>query len=336
VAPNWPSLEDVRANAARLAGHLRKTPIVPWQSDTILNCLGRKAAVSLKLELFQLTGSFKARGALTSVFALSPEERRRGITAVSAGNHAIAAAFAAKAVGTSAKIVILKSANPMRLAMARELGAEIILAENGHEGFALAEKLVGDEGRVLIHPFEGPNVTLGTATLGLEIADALPQMDALVVSIGGGGLASGVARAVKLALPGCAVYGVEPVGADSMRRSLDAGQPVSLDRIDTIADSLGAPMARPYSFELCRAHLDDVVLVDDDAIAAGAALMQVETKLAVEPAAAATAAAMLGPLRNRLKGRNVCLVVCGANIDTRTYAQLIERGHSHVGALTAA
>ena len=336
MRPDWPGLVEIRANADRLAGEIRRTPIVPWESQTIRQCLGANAKVSLKLELFQVTGSFKARGALTSVFALSPEERRRGITAVSAGNHAIAAAYAAKAVGASAKIVILKSANPMRLEMTRALGAEILLADNGHEAFALAETLMRDEGRALIHPFEGPNVTLGSATLGLEIAEALPQMDALVVAIGGGGLASGVARAIKLSLPRCAVYGVEPTGADSMRRSLDAGHPVTLERIATIADSLGAPYAKPYSFELCRAHLDDVVLVDDDAIAAGAALMQLETKLAVEPAAAATAAAMLGPLRDRLKGKQVCLIVCGANIDPLTYAQMIQRGMHHLHKLAAA
>jgi len=118
-----------------------------------------------------------------------------------------------------------------------------------------------------------------------------------------------------------------------MRRSLDLGKPVTLDRIDTIADSLGAPMARQYSFELCRAHLDDVVLVDDDAMAAGAALMQSEAKLAVEPAASATAAAMFGPLRQRLQGKNICLVVCGANIDTLNYAKLIERGQRHLPSL---
>ncbi len=331
---DWPSLADICANAARLVPHIRATPIIAWESATIQRCLGPSARVAIKLELFQTTGSFKARGALTSAFALSPEERMRGITAVSAGNHAIAAAFAAKAIGASAKIVILKTASPLRVALTRELGAEVILAENGHEGFALAEALTRDEGRVFLHPFEGPNVTLGTATLGLEIAESLPDLDAVLVAIGGGGLASGVARAIKLALPNCAVLGVEPIGADSMRRSLDSGAPVTLDRIATIADSLGAPMARPYSFELCRAHLDDVVLVDDDAIAAGATLLQMEAKLAVEPAAAAPVAALLGPLRERLRNKRICLIACGANIDSATFAQLIERGRQHLAALT--
>ncbi len=323
---DWPTLSDIRATQTLLAPHLVRTPMVPWTSPTLARLLGEKTKPFLKLELFQMTGTFKARGALTWALSLNPEQRARGITAVSAGNHAIAAAFAAKAVGAPARIVVLKSANPLRLAMARDLGAEIIIAENGPEGFAIAERLVKEDGLTFIHPFDGPNVARGTGTLGAEIADDVPDLDAVVVAIGGGGLASGMARALKLLQPNCKIYGVEPVGAPSMRRSFDEGAPVKLDRIDTIADSLAPPMSLPYSFGLARAHIDDIVLVDDDAMCAALALLQAEAKLAVEPAAAAATAAAMGPLRERLAGSRVCFVVCGANIDAETYSRLLARG----------
>ena len=326
MAQNWPELSDIRATQKLLAPHLVRTPTVPWESATLTRILGSNTELFLKLELFQKTGTFKARGALTWALSLTPEQRARGITAVSAGNHAIAAAFAAKAVGAPAKIAVLKTANPLRLAMARAYGAEIQIAENGPEGFAIVDRLVKDEGLTFIHPFDGPNVARGTGTLGAEIADDVPELDAVVVAIGGGGLASGMARAIKLLQPNCKVYGVEPTGAPSMRRSFDSGQAVKLDRIDTIADSLAPPMALPYGYELARAHIDDIVLVDDDAMCAAIAVLQEEARLAVEPAAAAATAAAMGPLRDRLADKRVCLVICGANIDAETYGRLLERG----------
>jgi threonine dehydratase len=141
-----------------------------------------------------------------------------------------------------------------------------------------------------------------------------------------------MARAIKLLQPRCQVYGVEPVGAPSMRRSFDQGAPVKLDRIDTIADSLAPPMALPYSYGLARAHMDDIVLVDDEAICAGLALLQAEARLAVEPAPAATIAAAMGPLRERLAGKRVCLVICGTNIDAETYGHLLARGRKLLSA----
>jgi threonine dehydratase len=332
VTQDWPELSDIRATQKLLAPHLVRTPTVPWQSASLAQMFGDESQFHLKLELLQKTGTFKARGALTWALSLTSEQRARGITAVSAGNHAIAAAFAAKAVKAPARIVVLKTANPLRLAMARELGAEILIAENGPEGFAIADKLVKEEGLTFIHPFDGPNVARGTGTLGAEIADDVPALDAVVVAVGGGGLASGMARAIKLLQPDCKVYGVEPVGAPSMRRSFDTGAPVKLDRIDTIADSLAPPMALAYGFALARAHMDDIVLVDDDAICAGISLLQAEARLAVEPAAAAAIAAARGPLRERLAGKRTCFVICGTNIDGESYGRLLERGRKALAA----
>ncbi|HEY7508723.1 MAG TPA: pyridoxal-phosphate dependent enzyme, partial [Vicinamibacteria bacterium] len=168
---------------------------------------------------------------------------------------------------------------------------------------------------------EGPRTALGTATLGLELVEQVPDLEAVVVPIGGGGLCAGVAAAVKLLRPGCRVFGVEPEGADTMRRSFDAGSPQKIDAVRTIADSLGAPHAAPYSFGLCREYVDEVVLVDDDALRRAMLLLFWSAKLAVEPAGAAATAALAGPLRDRLAGRRVALIVCGANIDAPTFTR---------------
>jgi threonine dehydratase len=275
--------------------------------------------VVLKEELFQRTGSFKPRGALSVMTALDPPALARGVTAVSAGNHAMAVAYAARALGTTARVVMAKTANPNRVTRCRELGAEVELADDVHRAFERVREIERDEGRTFVHPFEGPLTALGTATLGLELLEQAPDLDAVIVPIGGGGLCAGVASAIKLARPQTLVFGVEPTGADSMHRSFAAGSPQAIDAVRTIADSLGAPHAAPYSFDLCRRYVDELVLVDDDALRRAMKLLFVSAKLAVEPAGAAATAALCGPLRERLDGRRVGLVVCGANIDPATF-----------------
>ncbi len=319
-------LEDIRAARQLLGDRVVTTPVQEWQSHTIDEGLGPGARVFMKLELLQRTGSFKARGALLNLLRLTAEQRKRGVTAISAGNHAVAVAYAAQVLGVHAKVVMIKTANPFRVDLCRSHGAEIEFAPDAHIGFQRVAEIEKNESRALIHPFEGFGTATGTATLGLELCQQVEQLDAVIIPIGGGGLCAGVASAVKLMQPRCAVYGVEPVGADSMHRSFAAGEPRSIERVSTIADSLGAPFALPITFELCRRNVDDLVLLTDDELRAGMRLMQRECKLAVEPAGAAAAAAMLGPLRARLQGRRVALIVCGSNIDTATYARLIESG----------
>jgi len=192
--------------------------------------------------------------------------------------------------------------------------------------------LVADEDRLFVHPFEGPRIAEATAGVALELIEDAGGLDAVVVAIGGGGLAGGIAAAAKHLLPDCAVYGVEPVGAAVMSRSLEGGAPQTLDRLDTIADSLAPPMTTPYAFETCRRYLDDVVVIDDDQMAAAAALLFAERKLVVEPAGAATTAAAFGPLRERLAGKRVALIVCGANIDRGSFCTLIGRGAAALDA----
>lgn len=321
------TLDAMRGTAAILAPHIFTTPVAPLGGPNLDRLLDPATQVLMKLELFQKTGTFKARGALNVAMQLTPEQRARGITAVSAGNHAIAAAFAAKAVGVSAKVVVQASANPQRLAVARSYGAEIVLAEDGAAAFAEMERIMADEGRAMIHPFEGIYTSLGTATLGLELAAQAPELDAVVVAIGGGGLASGVSAAIKTVLPQCQVYGVEPEGANVMSLSFAKGEPVRMDPPpSTIADSLAPPMTLPVAYGLCRRYLDDLVTVSDDDICRAMAVQFRDGKLAVEPAAATALAAVLGPLRERLQGKRVGIIVCGANIDSATFGRLLARG----------
>ena len=196
------------------------------------------------------------------------------------------------------------------------------LVDNVQDAFARVQQIQQEEGRFFVHPFEGPLTTLGTATVGLEFATQAPDLDAVIIPIGGGGLCAGMACAFKQMQPGCRVIGVEPVGADSMHRSFRAGTPQGIDKVRTIADSLGAPYALPYSFELCQRYLDDLVLIDDDAMRRAMGLLYGSMKLAVEPAGAAATAALCGPLLDRLRGKRVGVLVCGSNIDLESFARL--------------
>lgn len=320
-----PTIEEVSAAARSIAPYLFITPTHHWRGPGLEAAMGEAASVMLKLELFQVAGSFKGRSALVNMLALDKAARARGVTTVSAGNHAVAVSWAAAVLGISAKVVIQSSANPARVALARSFGSEVIIGGDGPACFALVDRIVAEEGRTFVHPFEGRNTAIGTGTLGLEIVDAMTEIDALILPVGGGGLAGGVANVVKKLRPEIRIYGVEPEGADSMRRSFDAGSPQKIDKVSTIADSLAPPMALPFSYGLCRKNVDRLVLVDDQAICRAMLLLFNDMKLAVEPAAAATTAAITGPLREELSGKRVGTLICGTNIDAGTHAALLER-----------
>lgn len=314
---------EIETARAQLGERVLRTPVLTWEDPLFTTALPAGTRVDVKLELFQRTGSFKARAALLHADALDAAQRARGITAISAGNHAIAAAFAARSVGTHAKVVMTATASPIRVARVRAYGGEVVTAPDVHTGFEWVRRLEADEGRTLIHPFEGRRTALGTATLGLEFVEQCPDLEAVIVPIGGGGLAAGVAAAFHALAPHVAVYGVEPEGADSMHRSFAAGSPQSIERVATIADSLGAPFALPVSYALCRRHLAGLVRVTDVELLAAMRLLAEGLRLAVEPAAAAATAALLGPLRERLAGQRVGLIACGANLDATTLGRYL-------------
>ena len=314
-----PDINEIRALREQLAEETTVTPVL--RCAAIEEVLGGDSQVYAKLEFLQRTGTFKARGALATLHDLTDEQLERGVTAVSAGNHAIAVAYAARAVGTTAKVVMVSSANPFRVESCRSFGGEVVLADNVHDAFDVAERIQQEEGRYFVHPFEGRSIALGTGTVGLEICEQVEDFDTLVVPVGGGGLIGGVANAVKQLRPDCQIIGVEPDGADSMHRSRAAGEPRSIERVTTIADSLGAPFAMPYSFALTERYVDRLAKVSDDELRRTMGFLFRAMKLAVEPACAASTAALLGPLRDELRGKRVVLLMCGSNIDWHTFEQ---------------
>jgi threonine dehydratase len=319
MTESGPKIEEIRAQRDRLTAETIRTPVT--RCAAIEDQLDNGTRVLAKLEFLQRTGTFKARGALATLQNLSAEDHKNGVTAVSAGNHAIATAFAAEAVGTTAKVVMTRSANPSRVAACKSYGAEVVMADDVHQAFELAQKIRDEEGRFFVHPFEGPSIALGTGTVGLEICEQVDEFDAIIVPVGGGGLIGGISNAVKQLRPDVEVIGVEPEGADSMHRSFESGKPESIEKVMTIADSLGAPFAMPYSFELTRKNVDRLVLIDDSQLRRAMGFLFQSLNIAVEPACAATTAALLGPLRESLRGKRVVLVMCGSNIDWATFSQ---------------
>lgn len=319
-----PTIQAIRANRARLGDLVITTPVRELIDEAVGAAVGDSTRVWLKEELFQRTGSFKPRGALSVMLDLDADALARGVTGVSAGNHAVSLGYSAKILGTTAKVVMPKSANPFRVELCRELGVEVELVDNVTEAFARVREIESAEGRTFVHPYEGPKTALGTASVGMEFIDQVREagveLDAVIVAAGGGGLTGGVACAVKQMSQSTSVYVVEPEGADTLYRSFREGTPQSIDAIRTIADSLGAPRCEPYSFALNRQFVDEVVLVSDAQIRDAMRLLFRSAKLVVEPAAAAAMAALMYPLRRTLDGKTVGLVICGANIDPESFA----------------
>ncbi len=320
---DYPTLKQIQATRERLGSLIVETPAHPWRDSRLSDRTGHRAEVFVKLELLQVTGTFKPRGALNVMLNLSKGQLKRGVTAVSAGNHAIATAYASKALGTTAKVVMPKNANPLRIRMARDLGAEIDLADNPHNAFARVQEIEREEGRTFIHPFEGPLTLQGTGTAGLEFSQQVPELDAMVLPIGGGGLCGGFAAVLKQVWPKIKIYGVEPEGANSMYRSFQQGKAVTLDRIDTIADSLAPPKAEPYTFSVCRQFVDEIVLVSDDQLKEAMRHLFFGMKLAVEPAGAASTAGLMGPLKEKTRNQKVGIIACGTNIDIDDFHHIV-------------
>jgi threonine dehydratase len=307
-----PSLDDLLAARKLLA----PTPIwhTPIHTSRTLGELVGVDDLRLKLELFQVTGSFKPRGAFCSIASLSPADLARGVIAVSAGNHAQAVAYAAALAGTHSVVVTWRSASELKLGAAREYGAETLrLGDTPLEAFEEMYKVRDARGLVLIHPFDDPHVLAGQGTVGLELLEDVPDVGTVVVPIGGGGLISGVAIALRHLRPGVRIVGVEPEGAPTLTRALAAGGPVSLEQISTIADGLTAPFAGKLTYEATRDLVDDVVLVSDDEIRAAMRMLALRAKVVAEPAAAAGLAALMAGRVSPAPGP-VVVIVSGGNV----------------------
>ena len=317
-----PSLAEIRAYREVVRDRIVRTPVHEWRGTEVAK-RAPDMRISIKFELLQMTGTFKARGALAWMLSLPKEKIQTGVTAVSAGNHAVAVSWAAHVMGAPAHVVIISPANPARIQQARAWGAKVELIDNAEAAFQRVLNIEREDGKTLVHPFEGRSIAIGTGALAMEWLEQAPDLDALVIPVGGGGLVAGVGAAAKRIRPEIAVYGAEPFGADSMFQSLTRNEPVQAKRVDSIADSLRASNAREYSFDLARRHMDDLGRVDDDEIRKAMRLILQELKMMVEPACATATAAALGPLRERLEGKHVGVLLCGSNIDLATFSRLI-------------
>lgn len=293
--------DDVLRAAETIRGRVRRTPLL--EGSTLA------PGLSLKAELLQHTGSFKVRGVTNRLAALDAEERGHGVAGASAGNHAIALAWGAAAEGLDCVVFSWAAASQFKLDRARALGAEVdVEAADPSGAFARLEEHLAETGRVLVHPFDDPLVMAGQGTVGLEIVEDAQGVDVIVVPVGGAGLVAGIAAAV--APRGVRVVGVEPTGAASLERALEAGEPVSIAP-QTRAGGLDAPYAGDNALAVCRATGVEAVQVSDEAIEEAMRRVYAEAKLACEPAGAAAVAAVLAGL---VEGENVVAVVSGGNV----------------------
>ena len=311
------SLGEIRKAASIITPHIHRTP------HTSSAHLGGLVGVNLylKLEMFQKTGSFKPRGVLNKMASLGDGEKRRGVVSLSAGNHAQALAYAATMAGVPSVIVMPTGAVKAKVEATRGYGGEVILTDEDLLETAL--EIQRERELTLVHPFDDLNTIAGTGTLGLELLEDVPQIDVVLCGIGGGGLISGVAAVLKLVNPEIKVIGVEPEGAPGMSLALQEGEPVHMTAMNTIADGLAAPFVGHHNLNHVRAFVDDVVTVQDEEIIEAMRLLLERVKVVVEPAGAASYAALLADKVNLDSGANVLCVLSGGNIDSGRLSELL-------------
>lgn len=312
------TIDDVRAAAERIAPYIHHTPLL---SSTALSTMAA-CDLRLKAEHMQRSGSFKLRGALNKLLSLSEAERKRGVVAFSSGNHAQGVALAARLTGSHATIVMPSDAPGVKLEATRSYGAEVVLYDRQREDReAIARSIAEQRDAVLVPPFDDPQVIAGQGTVGLELAQDWPELEVALIPIGGGGLISGMATALKALRPHVQVIGVEPSIADDARRSLQAGEIVRIAVPTTVADGVATPAVGRYPFAIMRELVDDIVTVSEDEILGALELIMTRAKQVVEPTGAlAPAVALFGKLD--LRGRNVMALLCGGNIDLRVLQRL--------------
>jgi threonine ammonia-lyase medium form len=306
--------DDILAAREVILGRVHRTPVMSS------SYLGRQVNTQLyfKLELFQKTGSFKPRGVLNKLYHLGPQDRQKGVITLSAGNHAQALAWAATQSGIPSTVVMPAASVRSKVEATRSYGGEVVLTEGD-----LLETCQKERGLTLVHPFDDPMIIAGQGTVGVEILEDVPEVDAVVVGVGGGGLISGIATALKTKKPEVKIIGVEPEGASAMTQSLQRGEPVHLDRIDTVADGLAAPFAGQHTLAHVQAYVDDLVVVSDQEIVEAMGLILERCKVVAEPAAASTLAALLSGKVSLPRGSIVVCVLSGGNVDRERLKALL-------------
>lgn len=316
-------LPEVRAARERIREHIQLSPCA--RSETLSALTG--TTTFLKLENTQRTGSYKERGALQKILSLSAEERARGLVAASAGNHAQGVAFHAGRLGIAATIVMPETTPIVKVANTRALGARIVLHGSSYdEAYSEARRLESAEGLTFVHPFDDPEVIAGQGTLGLELLEQVPELEVVVAPVGGGGLVSGLAAAVKGLRPQVRVVGVETEVLPSMLAALEAGHPVTLEAATTLADGIAVKRAGDLTFEHVRALVDEIVTVSEEEIASAILHLLEREKTVAEGAGAASVAALMHRRIKGIEGRRVAAIVSGGNIDVNLVARVIERG----------
>ena len=322
------SLADIREARERVSDVARHTPLERSRSFSEMS----GADLHLKLENFQRTGAFKIRGAMNRIQTLSETEREAGVVTASAGNHAQGVALAASRAGVDATVVMPKFAPVSKVKATRGYGASVRLEGVDYdEAQAYAHQLERDEGRTYVHAFDDPVVMAGQGTLGLEIVDDCPDLDTVVVPIGGGGLISGVAVAIKQQLPDVRVVGVQAEGAASAAKSLEAGEVTEIDSVDTIADGIATRSVGDRTLEVMEEYVDEVVTVDDREIALALTLLLERAKTLVEGAGAVALTAVLSEAFEYDDGETVVAALCGGNIDLNRLGTVVRRGLVQMG-----
>jgi threonine dehydratase len=313
------SLDDVHRARGRIGGRLHRTPLL--RSATLSEQVG--ADVRFKAELFQRTGSFKPRGVLNKLGTLSDEEKRRGLISISAGNHAQALAYAAGVEGLDALVVMWTDASPMKIAAARGYGATVDTeAPDKDAAFERLDELIAQTGRTLVHPFDDPLVMAGQGTVGVEILEDAPEADVVLVQVGGGGLVSGIATAVKGINPEARVIAVEPERSPALHEGMKAGKVVHVEA-ESEADGLNGPFAGGNCIAVCSALGVESILVSEAALKDAFRFMYGRMKLACELAGAATAAALISGVVDFEPGQTIAAVVSGGNVAAKTAAAIL-------------
>jgi threonine dehydratase len=313
------SLDDVYRARERIGDRLHRTPLL--RSATLSELIG--ADVRFKAELFQRTGAFKPRGVLNKLATLTDDEKKRGVISISAGNHAQALAYASAVEGLDALVVMWQTASPMKINAARGYGATIDTeAADIPSAFERLEQLIESTGRTLVHPYDDPYVMAGQGTVGLEMMEDARDADIVLVQVGGGGLISGIATAVKALKPEARVIAVEPERSPALHESLKAGEPVTVEA-KSIADGLNGPYAGANCVRVCTELGVESVLVTEDALKEAFVFMYGRMKLACEVAGAATAAALLSGIVVPEPGQTVAAVVSGGNVAPKTAAAIL-------------
>ena len=321
MIPSDLSADNIRITLNKIQPHINKTPFI--KASTKLDEFF-STNLYFKCEFLQKSGSFKVRGAINNIISQDKTKFQKGITAVSAGNHAIAASFVANLFQLDNKIFLYESANPYRISKCKSYNANIQFT-NPKQAFVDASN-AKNNGYYFIHPFDGPHTLQGSATIGLEIIEyfktIVTKLDYLIISVGGGGLISGVSSYIKQLSPNTKVIGVEPEGAKGMSDSIKLGKPLKNVLVNTIADSLSAPLHLEYSYNIAKSVIDEMVTVTDDEMKEFMIYAFDNLKLMLEPACVAGLAAIKYRINEKLKNKNTLVVLCGSNIDKITWKKL--------------